>query len=478
MVADATLESVAEKFGHVRVFLDPLVAGSVNASGIYEYPNSTNVSPAMDSFLNFVDRCKKLHIPVVVNFFPFWISQRHFDWVVLGQTAPEPFPQVNSKAYKIASPTPGYFNTPRPYLAPWRKQYAMYETATLDAPNHPLVKTWRELTKIFSDRGFGRQDVTFSIMGEPQVGFSQPRYFLAADWPMYSSEQTRRDKWRAIQLEAVKAIRANENPLMRFRVMVTSNESFPHSFVHTNPAPLLNEPPYNSSMFPKYTSQEVVAADDLIYTFHLYAPYRFTHPQDAANEDQKNYYNPAYDLGAAYQIYIEPETSTRNDYSKPLSPVTTSPHDDANSGYHRLRMKQYLALMNHWSALEWPAIWPAAKPYSNAIVMAEFGAFEQKFTCDTPAEPDPTSGEIQVGIQCLHSLPYMNADKLKMRARWTYDARKLAENRRYGWTYWDLSSGFRAFEGSMIVGNPTVPAPTAPTDYLPGFESALFGTRP
>ncbi len=469
-------------FGHVRFFIDPLMIRVKNTStGQWELPSNGGVSSGMQALLDDMQDAHDAGLSVVINFFPKWISPKHQEWTVIGPVPNPPLPSDdinnldNPNAWKRQSSLNPHYNDPFLYPGPWRKDYSMHWGLVDEvvSVNHPLRVDWRYLASIFTT-AFPEAEgwLYFQPISEAQVDYTNPKFFTAAENAVVGAGvngAVRRARWRAIQLATIKDI---QDIAKEFHILVSSNESFPHTYLNQNTYGVAT-----GSLFTPYNANDgITELNKLIYTFHMYAPIAFTHPSSGDPQT-----NPLMHY-AQFSTDLIPAEPQRDDYSNAARNglSTFSPHVvlPATDAFKRRRAKGYMNLMHQWKAIHWPnADSEDESTFAPALMITEFGA-----------KRIPASGLIDVNpvedglVWAPRDTPaYQNAFPYDTeRARWTWDIRTLAEANNYGWTYFDFSSQFGAVIERMFAGNdPTLAATPSPGTFAPGFNAALIqGPRP
>ncbi len=492
-------ELIKNNFGHVRIAVDPLVCGSLDQNSVYHYPDETppgtipQPSPAMATLLDDMAMYvgKDSGMAVILCFNPYWISQRHQHYMTTGrkQSGTANFTgNVDSAGnhkgawgYAEHLTNKDRWNPINYYKGPWRKEYITVwgqngatPSVNLVPDAHPLVRTWKGIAQmIVADGRFSNANVYFQIMDEPLVGVNGNSLLQSElDDPAFVCQINRRGWWRAVQLKTIKTI---NQFAPGYRVIATPTENMPHSFVETD----TTLPTYNQSLFPHYTNSdfsaaEVAIASKIISAFNDYCPYRFADDPSLPSSPLWYYVNSFYPGDSQFGILAGVQ---RDDYTVPLA----SPHVE-NHPYHRNRVQQYMMLMNRWRQLEWPL--PGQK--SNPIIMTGFGA---KYVVLTTGATVPDSGLTHVTQDELNGfyvfpgdadpLGIYNAWHDKMRARWVYDTRTLAEQLKFGWSHFSAVGAYRAFNGDTFANYATVSQPPSnpPVDaFVPDYNEALFGT--
>lgn len=484
---------IDQKFMHVRIAIDPLVCGQI-VNGVYKFPDELSApSPAMAALLDDVALCNDRNLAVILCLNPYWISPRHHQFKTTGIPIPgAPWATWvdldSSGRYKGAwgYPRPtsvNYWNPPNPYLGPWRKDFVTVwgntqpPSANLVPSTHPLVRSWKGISDMIRlDGRFNSKQVFFQILDEPLVGFNQNTLTAAELFDdVYEDLDLRRGWWRAVQLKAIQTIWAQAPD---YRVIATPTENMPHSYVETQ----TDLPNYNESLFPHYLQSEFsltdfAAASKIIYAFNNYCPYEFAENPGLPTDPRWFYVNKFYPGDSQFNPLLN--WPARDDYRPPVA----SPHI-VNNPYHRNRVEQYMLLMNQWRKKEWPI--PSQK--SNPIMMTGFGT---KYVVLTTGATNVDTGHTHVDSGTLQDvltffpgesdpLPLYNAWHDRMRARWVYDTRTLAENLKFGWTHFSATGAFRsinledfAWNSSSLPG--TIPPPATEPEFMPDYEDALFG---
>lgn len=488
--ADNATTIVNKGFGHVRFFFDPLLCGSNLAGqpGQYVYPSATNITPGMAALIQDIHTANNAGLAVVLNFFPFWISYEHNYRTANGKPDLNPTPQnewkKNPDSWKRTwnpdedgDETPDNpFGDPMPYPGPWRKDFAMYYGPVSGInQNHPLPKLWKGITEILQSEGFTPGEVYLQPISEAQTGLSDPKNF--GETPSLHNEyvdgsdafKNRYQRWRKIQLETIQAI-WSVNP--EYKVLVTSQESFPWSY--RNEFTSQGGPGMDGfTSFEPYTREELgEPTENLIYTFHMYSPYEFTH-NSWISGDHEQYVNK----GAGDNVLGSLSQPDRDDYN-PSPPTTNSYHINTGSAYHYNPTLDHFNLMKRWLKGSFPDTEEADEStWAPPLLITEFGGWRKAPGSNAH---DPAGVIIRVGPRSGPDYDAIFPLDIQ-RAKWVYDIRNLAEDNHMGWTYFDYSGGFRAFEGKMFDFNHTnlLREPSQPTDLVYRFTNALFGgTRP
>lgn len=469
-------------FGHVRFFFDPLLCGSTNFLGQYVYPSATNITPGMAALIQDIHTANAEDLAVVLNFFPYWISYEHNYRTVNGDLITGKPWSNNAESWKRSwtGSTENPFGNPNLYPGPWRKDFAMhYGNISGIDQNHPLPKLWKGITEILHNEGFTPGEVYLQPISEAQTGFSDANNFGESPEEVINDYvlgefafKKRYEAWRKIQLETIQAI-WSVNP--EYKVLVTSQESFPWSYRNEHTAQ--GVPGFTGfSSFVPYTRDELgEPTENLIYTFHMYSPYDFTHNASVTG-DREQYINKGAD---ALQLIVY--QFNRDDFA-PNPPTTVSPHVRVNE-YHYNGALEHFNLMKRWLNSSFKETIEADEStWAPPLMITEFGAWRKLAAEFTPPPGTQTPlGDtvytVQEGTPTdeeLYPLDYQ-------RARWVYDIRKLAQDNNYGWTYFDFAGGFRAFKRSMFKFNHTnlLREDPQPTTFVPRFSAALFGvSRP
>lgn len=466
-------------FGHVRMFLDPLVCGSWNVTtGQYVYPSLQTYNPSafdpMNAFIEDVRLCADMGLPVVINFFPYFISPAHRNYVVKGDDP------LNVKSFKksweaaaqredpLADLTLGPFYQTRDYPGPWKKDFASHAGLLPQSvdQNHPLAKVWKGLTQIFKSEGLTDQEIYLQPMSEAQVGLEIPLFLPTSD-PLSVGRGT---KWRYVQMEAIKAIQSEYATDYNYKILVSSPQSFPHSFAIRGASGSPNPTGAWSHLFLRYLPGEgITDVNSLIYTFHMYAPFGFTHPADGSSlayyinnklEDVRYYHGGSFD-------------DARDDYNAP-APVTTgssigspgtSPYINVSSDYDYLSTKPYFDQMIQWKKMEQDRN-PLLR--MQPVMITEFGATQQ----------GGAEGRLPVPVGWTHA-NFEKSPNDENRARWVYDIIQMCQHKNFGWSYFDWSAGFRCAKGTMISGADRAPAEVYPVELLAPFNTVFAsGERP
>lgn len=386
-------------FDHVRIVIDPLTVGC-GPTGTIKTISPLTDQLNLDALKATVQEANAVDLAVILDFHPVVLNSWHY----------------TNKVAKDLSNVPTY-----PAAMKWN--LCTFAPGTTDFSNHPLIKFWQSFSAEFAT--FDKELVFFEIMNEPMINFSSANLGNAEP----HTEQnlgSRRNEWRQLQLEAVKAIQNHANQDVRdFKIICTSYTSLPRdidgwrerdgSTEFRGHHPRLEDPGKGPYVYSECNINNV------IYAFHVYDPFRYTH---FIASGLSNFPDPKYWQSRDYHSQYGEQNP-----EPPIGWTSVFPEDEANTNFYWERpigdMIRDLSLFANYTI-------PIGE--DEAIVVApilitEFGSEkrrmpEQEFA--PPFDPDPYPS----GFEDKQNLE---------RQRWHYDVRKGLESLNMGWTVFDYT---------------------------------------
>jgi hypothetical protein len=229
--------------------------------------------------------------------------------------------------------------------------------------------------------------------------------------------------WKTIQLTAVQQVR---NWNSNYRCIVTSALSEPRDLGNIGEDYLSGYyfgAPYSNSDLSGYESK-------LIYNMHFYEPFRLTHIQPSGTHAGYHFWR---DFLGQWQSTGDENSSVKNPYGRGL------PADDAIGGNptykgHIAMNPMFIHLYN----------WRTNNPVGGsavAFMINEFGCAKQNVATDKLFQNWPP---LQTGTGAI------GENENDWRFSWYSDARKKMQNDQFGWSTFDYTGGFAAYDGKLF----------------------------
>lgn len=329
---------------------------------------------------------------------------------------------------------------------PTRKSLVTLPTPGGSVPtDHPLVVFWSwfadEIKSWSQDSNYSSvvtpDWVFLEVMNEPLVDFSYINCNEVQD-DFNDHILSYRQDWRKIQKAVINAIHAS-NRLPNYWVIATSYNGDARDLKGW----VLDVPPDTTATKwveqPPYFFTEVTGADHVIYTSHIYHPYRYTHTNSSYSSD------PQYFLTRDFLH------SNLNDDINSLGYPEGDPVQDTSDRSTTFMIND----METWRN--------GIDDFIPAMMSTEFGAKRRSFTIGNPPLED--------------SGPEGGGSDGRQRARYHYDVRTNLESHCMGWTVFSRYGGFNIWNGSLY-GATFNDRWSGTPQWMPYMQDALFGDRP
>lgn len=416
-------------FRHVRLAIDPYTMGA-DAYGNKKTGSNDPAGDFANNRLALRDTIKEAvdeNMAVILDIHPTIITQGHAQALWTG-----PYGKTGT------CPT---------WPGPMKKSLVTLATPGGSVPtDHPLVVFWswfaEEIKSWSQDSNYSSiitpEWVFLEVMNEPLVDFSAGN--CDEDGNVFNGHilEYRKD-WRKIQKATINAIHAS-NRLPSYWVIATSYTGDARDLKgwiqdvppDTTATKWIEEPPYSYS--------EVTGADQVIYSVHIYHPYRYTHTSSTAYSA-----DPEYTLSRDFLHSTTYDDPTALGY----------PENDGQQDGSDRSTTFMINDMESWSN--------GCDDFIPAMMSTEFGAKRRNFSLNNPPLED--------------SGPEGGGSDGKQRARYHYDVRTSLEANCMGWTVFARYGGFNIWNGALY-GATFSDRWTGTPQWMPFMKEALFGDRP